>query len=303
MSKQKRILLIFLSLLMFIPLLFNSLTVHAVSEAEAYQNLVKAVRDGKYGSIDYTNSGTKKSYKTTGGGYKTYTEITKPSGSVSDVDIFSESVFSTLTPKAKQDFLKDMLRIGNQMVADTAAGKSLGGSVTEDTLNNLLDEIQSKLGMGSQLLATLLSETKPNYATANRIYKPFSGVVGTILGVLSIVVMSLLGITMALDICYIVIPAFQLMMGNDSQSGNDKGTKGMSKLISIEARNAVNAVESSGGSGGQNGSDNKAALGIYFKYRWKGLVLLGICLLYLVQGQIYSFVSWIIDLLSGFLGF
>lgn len=303
MSKQKRILLVLLTLLMVLPLFFSNLTVHAeVSEAQAYKNLITAVRDGKYGSIDYTSSGLKKSYKTSGGGYKLYTEITKASG-VSSEDIFSESVFATLTSGAKQDFLKDMLRIGNQMVADTSAGKATGGSVTEETLNNMLDVIQSKTGMGSQLLATLLSETKPDYATANRIYKPFSGVVGTILGVLSIVIMALLGVTMALDICYIVIPAFQLMLGNDSQSGNDKGTKGMSKLISIEARNAVNAVENSGGSGGQSGSDNKAAIGIYFKYRWKGLLLLGICLLYLIQGQIYSFVAWVIDLLSGFLGF
>ena len=45
------------------------------------------------------------------------------------------------------------------------------------------------------------------------------------------------------------------------------------------------------------------ALGVYFKYRWLELVVLGICLLYLVSGNIYSFVAWVLDLVSGFLGF
>ena len=75
-------------------------------------------------------------------------------------------------------------------------------------------------------------------------------------------------------------------------------TKFAAKLISTEAQKAVEVSHNDG----QNG-EFKAAVGIYFKYRWKGLVILGICLLYLVQGQIWTFVAWIIDLLSGFLGF
>ena len=33
------------------------------------------------------------------------------------------------------------------------------------------------------------------------------------------------------------------------------------------------------------------------------LIVLGVCLLYLIQGQIFTLVSWILNLLSGFLGF
>ena len=157
--------------------------------------------------------------------------------------------------------------------------------------------------MGSQLLASLLSETKPDYAKANQIYKPFSGPIRVILGVISILIMALLGVTMALDLAYIVIPAFQLMMSGEGGDGNGQGAQGISKIISVEARNAVQAAEGGGGAGGQNGSGNKMAVGLYFKARWKGLLVLGICLLYLVQGQIYSLVAMIIDLVSGFLGF
>ena len=162
---------------------------------------------------------------------------------------------------------------------------------------------QNKAGMGSQLLATLMSETKPDYASANAIYAPFSGVVGTIIALIAILVMALLGVTMALDIAYIVIPPVQMALGGDEggQGGKD-GKKGLSGLVSKEARSAVKAAEGGGGAGGQSG-EYKAAIGIYFKYRWKGLVILGICLLYLVQGEIYNFVAWFIDLFSGFLGF
>lgn len=91
-----------------------------------------------------------------------------------------------------------------------------------------------------------------------------------------------------------------MALGGEDEGGNKKG--GLSGVISKEAKAACKAAD--GGAGGQGGDGSyKAAVGIYFKYRWKGLVLLGICLLYLVQGQIYSFVGWIIDLFSGFLGF
>ena len=150
-------------------------------------------------------------------------------------------------------------------------------------------------------MAALMSDTKPDYASANRIYQPFSGLVGTALGLISILIMSLLAVTMALDIAYIVIPSFQLLLDGGDDAGGGQA-KGMSRIISQEARSAVKSV-SDGGGGGQSGSGNKMAIGQYFKMRWKALIVLGICLLYLVQGQIYSFVAWVIDLVSGFLGF
>lgn len=162
--------------------------------------------------------------------------------------------------------------------------------------------ISQQSGMGSSMLATLMQQTKPDYVSANRLYEPFSGVVGTILGILAIVIMAALGVTMALDLAYITIPAFQMAMGGSDEQGNGTKGKGIGGIISQEAKSAVKAAD--GGQGGQSGDGSyKAAVGIYFKYRWKGLVLLGICLLYLVQGQIYSFVAWFIDLFSGFLGF
>lgn len=246
-----------------------------------------------------------KTYKLTGGGYVAYGTLVNNDNP--DADVVNDTMFAKLLASEKQRFLGDMFTICNAMVSDTEAGLSTVANedkVTNETVTSLMEILQTKTGMGTQLLATLLQNTKPDYVTANRIYAPFSGVVGTMLGVLSIVMMALLTLTMALDIAYITVPAFQLMLNGDSDGGQGgKGeARGMNRIISIEARQAVMAVESEGGQGGQNGSSGKTAVGIYFKRRWKGLIIFGICLLYLVQGQIWGLVGRIIDLLSGFLG-
>lgn len=288
---RKTIVALILSL---VCLLGSTLTVFAsnVSPAQAYEALQDYTGLDKCATVGDGWNYEDNEYKMSGGGYYMYMDI-----ATGDSNFINEKKFSELTAGAKQDFLKDMLYIANLCAAEEESG------ITTETVNDMMEVLQNKSGMGSQLLATLLANTKPDYATANKLYQPFSGVVGTILGVISVLIMALLGITMALDIAFITIPTFQLVMGADgSGQGGADDSKKMARIISQEARQAVELANNSGGSGGQSG-DDKMALGVYFKKRWKGLVLLGICLLYLVQGQIYSLVAWIIDLLSGFLGF
>lgn len=313
MTKNKnKVVAFFLLIVMTITMLFGGLALHAdyTEGGSPVDTLKNTVRTGKY---TYIKSGkiydfTTTRYKTSGGGYWLYTELFGTSTNLKNDsgrgDLFHSDKFDELKPAAKQRFLNDVFTIANAVVADTNAGYHTGQvAPTEDTMSDFMQLVQDQSGMGSAMLATLMQNTKPDYAAANRIYEPFSGTVGTILGIISILVMALLGVTMALDIAYITIPAFQMAMnGGEDTSGNGSKSKGIGGIISQEAKKAVQAAD--GGSGGQGGSgEYKAAVGIYFKYRWKGLVMLGICLLYLVQGQIYSFVGWFIDLFSGFLGF
>lgn len=272
-----------------------------VSAAEALANLKYEIICGNHYFGEDTSVDVEyfsdNEYKRSGGGYFTYAELTESTtvGTVtSSTRLFNAKKYESLTSGSKQDFLKDILKIANSCSYYEI------NSITDDTVTDLYNELQNYSGMGSQLMASLLAETKPDYATANRIYQPFSGVVGTILGFLSVIVMALLGVTMALDICYITIPAFQLIIGaeKDGSGGGNGATKFAAKIISTEAQKAVQVSQNDG----QNG-EFKSAIGVYFKYRWKGLLLLGICLLYLVGGHIWNFVAWFIDLLSGFLGF
>lgn len=304
----------FLVLLLSLTILLGStMTAFAGSTANgAFNELMTAIVSGDPGVVSpespyykYFNGTTtvpqQKTYKCSGGGYALYTELVVNDASI----IVNEQTYQTLTAKSKQKFITDLLLIA-QAKAWEGENNALGttsNQVTSETVSDLMTILQDRSGMGSTLMASLLANTKPDYVTANKIYAPFSGVIGTVLALISIFIMALLGVTMALDIAYITIPAFQLLLDGDSDGGgqNGGGTKGMAKIVSAAARNAVKAAD--GDSGGQAGSGNKMALGVYFKYRWKELIVLGICLLYLVQGQIYNFVAWILDLVSGFLGF
>lgn len=282
----------------------------------AYTNLITTLIQGSYTSSKTSTvyDFSQNNYKMSDGGYAIWYTLwnqnaTSTANTGSGSNTLLTSTYENLTAGAKQDFLEDAFTLANAMADDTAYKAKNGmvtgdEEVTEETVNDFLTAMQNASGMGSTLLASILQNTKPDYVTANRIYEPFSGPVGTILGLLAILIMALLGVSMALDIFYIVVPAVQLALGDgDGGNGSDQNNSGIGKIISIEARKAVKEQSDGAGSNGQNGSSNKMAIGIYFKARWKGLLLLGICLLYLVQGQIYSFVAWIINLLSGFIGF
>lgn len=309
-NMKKSVLSCLLVMTMMVALLASTFSVQALHyTGDPYHQLLTEISDGKYiyattgKSYDYSAN----RYALSGGGYAYYTSLWNmgilTSGTASQgIDLFVPQ-FEDLKSGAKQDFLKDVFTLANAVANDTANRQNDGeGAPTDDTVTDMMDIMQQQSGLAATMLATLLQNTKPDYVAANRLYEPFSGVVGTILGVVSIVLMAALGVTMALDLAYITIPAFQMALGGTNEGGTGDKSKGIGGIISQEAKKAVQAAD--GGSGGQAGSgEYRAAVGIYFKYRWKGLVLLGICLLYLVQGQIYSFVAWFIDLFSGFLGF
>ena len=288
------------------------------SSYSAYQYMVKSLKNpsglGQIFDIsgnsrfDYVSLPSKQ-YKTSGGGYVLYAELIR-SDSKRATDIVNNNLFNQLTIGAKQDFVKDIFTIANAIAYasehDSDIALMTDGADT-DTINQLYTYLETKEGMGTVLMASIMENTKPNFAAANQIYAPFSGVIGTVLGLIAIVIMALLGVTMALDIAYIVIPTVQLILDSSQSNGGPEGyggnKKGLSGLVSQAAKNAVQAASGGQGGQGQSGEGNKMALGVYFKYRWLELVVLGICLLYLVSGNIYSFVAWILDLVSGFIGF
>lgn len=258
----------------------------------AEKELGNVLKAGKTGTGSKATDVSGNTYKTEGGGSLKYTELSN--GPV-EKGYINESNFNKLKGTEKNKFLTDMNKVSVAFVDNNKV------SATDETRTTWLENVQNCEGVGSQLMATLLQNTKPDYATANRIYEPFSGVVGTILALGAILIMAFLGITMVLDLSYIGIPAFRNML--DGDDSNNAGSKGKPKFISHEARSAVQEAEGGNGGSGQSGEGNKVAIALYFKRRVIMLVVLGVCLLYLVQGQIYTLVSWILDLLSGFLGF
>lgn len=223
-------------------------------------------------------------YELEGGGYISGKELF--TGSAAKGYDLDEAKFGLLTSDAQTIVVEDIATYSNEKVGENG--------VTEQTVQNWWKQLQTKNGVGSKFLNTILENTKPDFVTANAIYKPFSGPVGTVMGLLAVAMMGFLGVVMVADICYITLPPVRLFVADDEKG--DKLVK--SKIFSHDALYAVQKAESDSDSGSP-----KQALGIYLKRRIFMLIILGICLMYLVQGQIYTAVGYILDLVSGFLGF
>ena len=302
LRKTKKMLILIVSLVM---ILGSSMTVFAggtstttsVTTADSEKALQTAFVQGYSGAAG-TDSKASKSYAMDGGGYVSWNDLVD--GTSANTGYINETNFNTLTASAKREFLTDMIDISNDTVDSDYLDEA---GVSTDTQTSWLNNVQNCSGVGSQLMTTLLDNTKPDFVTANKLYEPFSGVVGTILGLGAILIMAALAITMILDLSYIGIPAFRMICDGDGDGQAGGGQASKPKFISYEAVSSVQMAEGGAGGTGQNGGSNKAAIGMYFKKRVIMLIILGICLLYLIQGQIFILVGWILDLTSGFLGF
>lgn len=253
-------------------------TTHAITTEQAESNLTTGIY----------NKMAEDKYTLEGGGNVSGKELfnKKSNGSSGTSYDVNEDQFKDLTKKEQQRFTTKLVEEANAQVGNNG--------VTSSTVTGLLQKLQSKPGMGSKLLTEILKNTKPDYVRANNIYQPFSGIVGTALGLGAILILAILGIVIVSDIAFITLPPYRGLMG---ESDGDK--KGVAKfLVSHEATSAVREAE---GSDSGQGS-YKYAIGIYLRRRAIALIILGICLLYLVQGQIYVFVGFIMDLVQGFLG-
>lgn len=253
-------------------------TTQAITTEQAESNLTTGIY----------NKMAEDKYTLEGGGNISGKELfnKKSNGSSGTSYDVNEDQFKDLTKKEQQRFTTKLVEEANAQVGNNG--------VTSSTVTGLLQKLQTKPGMGSKLLTEILKNTKPDYVRANNIYQPFSGIVGTALGLGAILILAILGIVIVSDIAFITLPPYRGLMG---ESDGDK--KGVAKfLVSHEATSAVREAE---GSDSGQGS-YKYAIGIYLRRRAIALIILGICLLYLVQGQIYVFVGFIMDLVQGFLG-
>lgn len=249
-------------------------------EEDAYVSLANSIYNAV---IDNT-------YEASGGGtYKGKDIVDEDTATVNDL-------YTKLTSNSRQELLNDMVNAADEKVNEDKHEEDTSSKVTDGTKNNWLVNLQKCDGVGSQLLTTVLANTKPDFVTANQIYAPFSGLVGTLLGLGAVILFAAVAIVMVLDISYMAIP-FIRTIGTD-----DSGSQKRPSWVSYEAYYAIQQAEGGEGGGNTKGA-GKQALGIYLKKRIGMLVLLGICLLYLIQGQIFTFVGWVLDLVQGFVGF
>ena len=281
MKNFKKLFKMVLPLLLVLSLIVPVGTAYADDKGE--KTLSKSIRD--------LNTKDDAKFNTDDGEQVGWSDLFTPKTGDNSVVTINEDNFSRLTTSEKTRFIDSIIS------ESEAYQKANSDTVSEANLQNWWKRLQSTPGAGTRFMTQILKNTKPDFVTANNIYAPFSGPIGTALALVCIFICALLGLSIAMDIAYITLPMFRIITGDDGQvSGGSNGGSGSvirSHLISANAKNAVKECESQG----------KQALGFYFKHQAIALILLGICLLYLAQGQLYVLVMMILDLLNGFLGF
>ena len=292
MKIKQRIMSVMMTMTLALTVLCG--TVFNVSAAASYNNMVGTTYATEYAETKYTLDSKYNGTTDSETGYLTGQTL------VNDDGMINEANFKKLTNESQRQLIKDMNSVAEDILRSDSVNED-GSSYSDEDYQNWVQQLQQCDGVGSRLISTLMANTKPDFASANRIYQPFSGTVGTVLGLVAVLLMAALAIVMVLDLSYIAIPFVRnLLDGGSSDNGNGSGGI-KSKFVSWEAYNAVQQVEAGGGNSGNGGGDNKTAVGIYFKKRIIMLLILGLCLLYLVQGEIFTMVGWFMDLVSGLL--
>lgn len=190
---------------------------------------------------------------------------------------FNVSTYNRLEQLEKQEVMEIIL---------TGIDNSQLSQISKSKIYNFVSNSDKST---SNLVRQLSGDVRADFASAYSSFRPFTGVLGWILGVFTLLIFIILGLTIVVDLAYIVIPFVQNGLSNENASAKPR-------FISPEAWNAVRVAEQS------IGSNYREPVGVYFKSKTKQFIAIGICLLYLVSGKIYDLIAMVIDMFQGFLG-
>lgn len=174
-----------------------------------------------------------------------------------------------------------------QAVMQYALDGIYNSQISKTNRNKIYNALCKQDETTSSLVRQLSTDVTADFGHAYEYFRPFSGPLGVVLGIIAFVIFILLGFTLLLDIAYITLPFLQGWLTK---------TDGTARLVSIEATNAVKEQES------KAGSEYVNPLGIYLKSKIKQYIAIFICLLYLLSGQIYTLLANFMDYFSGLLG-
>lgn len=183
---------------------------------------------------------------------------------------FSNKKYAQLTIDVRRDFMETALLSTKE--------SGLGTQVKNKVYNFIADQDSTT----SAAMRYLRSDASADFATASSWFKPFGSVFGIILGVLSLFIFMFIGISIMIDIAYMVLPGFRVLL--------EGGEDAKPKFVSPEAYSSIKESESS-----MQSNDYKGYMSLYFKRRVPSVIIMAIALGYLISGQIYDIVVYLID--------
>lgn len=181
---------------------------------------------------------------------------------------FSNKNYSELTHEQKEKFMEGTLK--------SITKTSLGGQ-TKSRVYNFISNQDTTI---TAAMKYLKADANADFIEAKKWFDPFTGAVGVIMGVLALVIFTSLGLSIMLDISYLTLPMFRVLVEREDN-------KRRPLFVSNEAWKTVMEVERSDGA--------KSLLSVYLKKRVAMILILAIALGYLLSGRIYSIIIYIMD--------
>lgn len=184
---------------------------------------------------------------------------------------FNNAEYSELDSTERYDYMR------------TALSGVRESSLNTMNKNKMFNFIADQDTTTSSALRNLQNDAQADVVTATTWLKPFNGIFGTFLGLLTMIIFMFLALSTAIDVAYIALPALRVFMGR-------RGADGVKPPFVTEA--AFSAIRDSETS---SNSEYQDAMVVYFKRRVLHFVIVGICLLYLLSGQIWGVIGFFVD--------
>lgn len=237
-------------------------------------NITASDESGISSIVSSCNNKFKKDY---GSGILSYSvNYTVNTGTTVQVSFYL-SDYNRLNSDDKYDVMETIL-------TEISNNKSLSTS----NRNRFYSFIADCDGMVSKTVRQLNSDITADFNWSYNAIRPFTGKIGSFLGLIATTMFIIMGLSLAVDMFYISNPMVQNFFNSEFLKMNKSG--GKPKLISLEAYKAV--LES------EEASEYKSPFYSWFRHRIAIAIASGVCLLYLISGQLFDIVSVILDTLS-----
>lgn len=278
-NKVSKFLVLLIALMMLLSITVfaaTDITITSDNKSE-FENVFKGVEEAVESSTsatDYKVSVNMKEKSSTGATSEVLIQYDTTSGKLT----FNEEVFRRANQKEAKKIMSALI---NQ-IKDS--------SLPLDMQQDIMSQIQeSDNDVAAIMIPLIFDESRADLFTAYKWLFPFLQILRVVFGVGAVAIVLLLIGSTIMDLVYIGLPVWR-------EQQADKGKKNPFG-VSYEAIKTVKEVENNlGDSGYQN------AYLLYLKRRALTYIVLAVCLLYLIVGELGGLISWILSLVSGVVG-
>ncbi|KUP23090.1 hypothetical protein [Paenibacillus sp. DMB5] len=192
--------------------------------------------------------------------------------------VFNNSNFNAATDKSRKNALGIFIE---------ELQKSPVSAQTQQIIIDTMSSVNSQVSI--LLIPLVMDSTTADVFTAMKWLNPILPVVRVIFGMGAILISLLLIGSSIMDLVYIGLPIARESMDTRSEKN------GKPRFVSNDALSVVKETEASLGTSGAY----KNAYLLYLKRRALTYIILAICLLYLISGELGGLIAWILKLGSG----